>query len=435
MKIYPLSDYPTIQLSNWRRMRQAQIFIILLILMFVVLILSTSLFSRLGIFIRSGDQSVINDQATILADGGVDWAIRQLNILSSYAGTTNPPLPLANYGEIEVTVDTGSPTLKNVTSTGYIPSKANQRAKRTVKTQVTVTTANYTFPYAVHGTQTGSTNTAVTLGGVTGNVHSKSKISCLAGSVIGAVTYVELPSPPACGTISTLQQTSPVIDPDPKILQDLTAWKNAAKPPNPQVLPPGCSTNCILSNSGNTTYSIGPAYIPGNLELGNFTNLALTGPVYIGGYLKNTAFNSFPSIGINPSLGACGTVIVVGGQVNLGDSIGYVKGTSGTTPKGYPLIISETSTSPAIKLISGDTTGLGDYSYLEAIFYAPYGLITKGSLNPSIYGAVVGNTVTFSSGSVTYRSYSGSQTDLNPAKFCGLGNVWQVVRGTYKISK
>lgn len=420
--------------------RPAQLLIILIILISVVLILTTSMFTRLAAFIKFGDRSAINDQATTLADGGVDYVIYKLNSTGgAYSG--NPTLDIYDgsvvFGQIQIAL-TGSGNSRTVTSTGCVPNCSSPRTKRTVKTQVTITTTDYNFPYAVHGTQTGSTNTAITLGSVTGNVYSNSKISCSAGSVTGAVAYVNtsIPPTPACGNPTT--QTSTTVPADIKILNELQLWKNAAQA-SPQVIPPGCSFNCILSNSGTsyTTYQIGPAYIPGNLELGDYTRLALTGPVYIGGYLKITAASSFPEININSSLGACGTVIVVGGQVNLGDSISFVKGTSFTTPKGYPLIITESTNSfvanPAIKLISG-SIGPTTSSYLEAIFYAPYGLITNGSLAPIIYGAVVGNKVSLSPGSTTYGS-NGGQTNLQPAKFCGLGNVWTVQRGSYKISK
>ena len=424
MKIYPLSDYPTIQLSNWRRMRQAQIFIILLILMFVILILSTSLFSRLGIFIRSGDQSVINDQATILADGGVDWAIRQLNILSSYAGTTNPPLPLANYGEIEVTVDTGSPTLKNVTSTGYIPSKANQRAKRTVKTQVTVTTANYNFPYAVHGTQPGSTNTAVTLSSstVTGNVHSNSKVSCTSTTVNGIVEYLTGTTQPSCGTTKTPSIT---IDPDPKIAQDLAGWKTAAAA-NTQ----NCSGTYII----NSSVTIGPRKYTCNVQLEAGADVSLSGPIYIEGDFN--VYNATANISINSSLGSCGTVIVVGGRINnINDfyiGLFRITGTTLQPVTSYPLIISEYSDASgnAILLKGGAPINM------EAIFYTPNkNFLTPGIAGaggtPLITGAVVGSTVTMNNTTITY----GGAASLQPAKFCGLNNVWTVVRGTYKISK
>ncbi len=77
--------------------KKGQIFIIVLILLFVVTLLFVSLYSRLGIFIKSSWSTITNDQAIALADGGVDWATRQLTATNG-SFSAPPPRPNFNSG-------------------------------------------------------------------------------------------------------------------------------------------------------------------------------------------------------------------------------------------------------------------------------------------------------------------------------------------------
>ena len=392
---------------NYPSHRSGQIFIIVLILLFVVTLLFVSLYSRLGIFIKSGWSTITNDQATGLADAGVDWAVRQLTATSGSFANGTTSLTNLGTGVVDVTV-AGSGTTRSVTSIAYVPSKTNTQAKRTATTQVTVKTTDYTFPYAVHGLQ--SSGTAVSLSGstVTGDVHSNSAISCSSTTVTGNTEYFS-GSPPSCGTP---QSSTNKLGP----MTDIQNWRNAAA---------ASTQSCSCSYTISSTVTIGPKKYTCTLIIGDNANIALTGPIWITGDLIVNAPGTRPSLYIDPSLGSCGTVIVVEGKVNLGDSLINIYGT-GTSPIGYPLIVTETTLSPAIKLTSSSSSGTS----LTGIFYASMGDITSG-VTPIVNGAVVGSTVALTGATVTY----GGTSNLQPAHFCGSSSSWIVKRGSYKISK
>src|SRR3990167_5536964 len=59
-----------------------QVMIIALVFLAVVLIIASSLFSRVADFIRFGSNSVQNEQAIELADAGIDYATQRLNDLA-----------------------------------------------------------------------------------------------------------------------------------------------------------------------------------------------------------------------------------------------------------------------------------------------------------------------------------------------------------------
>ena len=89
---------------NWRWGRPGQILVILLILLFVISFLILSLYSRLGVFLKSSTRSFTNDQAISLADGGADYAIRQLNLLGGSFTTETKTL---GTGQFTVSVASG----------------------------------------------------------------------------------------------------------------------------------------------------------------------------------------------------------------------------------------------------------------------------------------------------------------------------------------
>ena len=402
--------------------KEGQIFVILLILLFVTTLLLLSMYSRIAQYIISSRGSLTADQTTALADAGVDTAINKINNPNNYPGYTGETLILLT-GQVQISIS-GTSSPKTVTSEGCIPNCTSPTAKRKVTAQVTITTTNYNFPYAVHGTQPGSTNTAVTLSSstVTGNVHSNSKVSCTSTTVNGIVEYLTGTTQPSCGTTKTPSIT---IDPDPKIAQDLAGWKTAAAA-NTQ----NCSGTYII----NSSVTIGPRKYTCNVQLEAGADVSLSGPIYIEGDFN--VYNATANISINSSLGSCGTVIVVGGRINnINDfyiGLFRITGTTLQPVTSYPLIISEYSDASgnAILLKGGAPINM------EAIFYTPNkNFLTPGIAGaggtPLITGAVVGSTVTMNNTTITY----GGAASLQPAKFCGLNNVWTVVRGTYKISK
>ena len=116
------------------RAKEGQILVLALILLVVVMIISTSLFSRVIIFLQSGSRSIQWEQATVIADAGADYAVWQLNLNSSYAG--NETKPLGTTGEFQIATITTVGYNKKITSTGCIPAPClSAKVKRVVKVQ------------------------------------------------------------------------------------------------------------------------------------------------------------------------------------------------------------------------------------------------------------------------------------------------------------
>src|SRR3990170_7829049 len=70
-----------------------QMMIIAIIFLAVVLVISAALFTSVAGFLRFGSNSILREQATNLAEAGIDRAIWKLNeTAGSYTGETNTPL-------------------------------------------------------------------------------------------------------------------------------------------------------------------------------------------------------------------------------------------------------------------------------------------------------------------------------------------------------
>src|SRR3989344_791806 len=112
------------QVSNVKCQR-GQVMIIALVFLAVVLIIASSLFSRVADFIRFGSNSVEKEQATNLADAGLDYATQRLNDLAgAYPdadGEGTDTQTLSN-GQVVIQVTSGGTNLKKITATGYIPN-------------------------------------------------------------------------------------------------------------------------------------------------------------------------------------------------------------------------------------------------------------------------------------------------------------------------
>ena len=428
-----LAQSEQFQISNNRvyGFRAGQFLIILLILISVVLILTTSMFTRLATFIKFGDRSAINDQATVLADGGVDYVIAKLNETSgSYSG--NPTLTIEKdsivFGQIEIAFTGSDSQPRMVTSTGYIPSKANPRAKRTVTVTVKRPDLQVSFPYALHGLDTGVTAITVNsvFNAVTGNVHSNTTISCAGTSpqINGTRNYVTSAPSINCGTPvnQTSQQSAPILN-----IGDGTTpgWKKAAADGGIMDCPAGCTWN------GMASYPLGPKKITGNVTVGPGTYVYVTGPVWITGNLTvSGGIPSAASLSLDNSLASCGgTVIAVDGNITL---TGNSTITASGSPKKY-LILAQTTQ------VAGNGISVNGTSFptqYEAIFYSAntngqaLSDISFSGANLLILGTAVGKRV-----SVTSSARTRTGVDLANAKFCGQSNTFEVQRGSYKISK
>ena len=397
-------------INNNPKFLSGQMFIILIILLAVITIFTTAIYSGIGQFTLTTRNSYVADQATTLADSGIDLVLNKLSD-PQYSGNetiTSPqtgdiiiaPLQSAEYADT-----------RSVTSTGCVPDCSSPFAtKRKVTVQIAKEAKEISFPYTIHGTQTSGTPITLFSTGITGNVHSNGAITC----ALSGATSIEFVIPPTTCAGATQVANQPL---GPMTTQDIQDWRLAAQNGNTPIT---CTTPCNL----NSSITIGPRKYIGNVNIADNAQVALVGPIWITGDLAVTAISTIPRLYINPSLGSCGTVIVVDGRVSFGSAINVED--SGSSPlKGYPLIVTEyTGASDAIRL-----SGTGG-STLEGIFYATAGRLSTSGVT-TITGAVVSNTLALTINTFT----GGTANNLQPARFCGLSTNWVVKRGTYKLSK
>src|SRR3989344_8983039 len=96
--------------------KPGQILILAIVFMAVVLILSASLFGNVSTFLRLGARSIAREQASTMAEAGLDYTIWQLN---TTAGSFTPPLTetkIGVSGSFIATIANKSSLLKTATS-------------------------------------------------------------------------------------------------------------------------------------------------------------------------------------------------------------------------------------------------------------------------------------------------------------------------------
>src|SRR3989338_8684374 len=110
-------------------------YIILLSLVFmgIMLLLSAALMDYTTLNLKGSRIFYAQNQASYLAEAGIDKAIYELNQSSSYIGESSTAL---GNGQFSVTVATVDSNSKRITSTGYIPNAANATYNRTVKEEL-----------------------------------------------------------------------------------------------------------------------------------------------------------------------------------------------------------------------------------------------------------------------------------------------------------
>src|SRR3989344_3905783 len=180
------------QMSNVK-FAQGQVMIITIVFLAVVLILAASLFSRVAGFLSFNSRSIMGEQAHELAEAGVDHALWQLNeTAGSFTGQDD--VAVGTTGTFTTEVENKSPSIKTITSTGYVPASSGSRAKRTIKVDAVVDSTTISFRYAVQvGTGGVEMENSAT---INGSVYSNGNISGENSSRINADDC-------AVGTIST----------------------------------------------------------------------------------------------------------------------------------------------------------------------------------------------------------------------------------------
>lgn len=382
-----------------------QIIIVGIIFLAVVLTMASSLFSRVSSFMSFSSASVVNEQATNLAEAGLEKALWQLNqTAGSYTGEANTTL--GSTGTFTVSVANNGSNLKTITSTGFVPNSTKPRSKRTIKVDAAIDSQQISFHYAVQvGTggvsmQNNSiiNGTVYTLGNITGSGSSIINGDAFAVGTISSPDPTILKPPPHPG------QSNP---PDMPTI-DYQHWKDEATA--------GGITNC----AGTCTFSsgtpnLGPQKYIGNLTLQNTAQAIMNGPIYVTGNItvKNSA-----TLKLNNSFGSFSSVLITdSGKVTTENSGGFTP--TNANPKGYILVVTSSTANDAIKVQNGG---------VNAIFYALAG--GADLANTAQVTALVANKLEMeNSATLTY-----DQGLANANFTSGPGASWLMKKGTYKFS-
>src|SRR3989344_8425210 len=170
-------------LNTYYLPQRGQVMIIALFFLAVVLIIASSLFSRVADFIRFGSNSVQNEQAIELADAGIDYATQRLNDLAgAYPNQLGEgtDTQILSTGEVVIQVENKSQNLRTIKATGYIPNSTSPSAKRTVTTDVVIDTTGIAFNYAVQNGDGGVLMSQSST--INGTVYTNGSISKGAGN-------------------------------------------------------------------------------------------------------------------------------------------------------------------------------------------------------------------------------------------------------------
>jgi len=154
--------------------------VLALILMLVLSVLAVAM-----VFLNTSETKFLvkerlSDSAFYIADGGVEYAISELQEDLNYRGPT--AYPVANAGEFSVSVSTqGQPANHyEITSIGYVPNAANPQETRTVTSIVNIVAGTPSFAV---GAKEGIT--------VASNVTIKGDLRSDGQIVLGSNVYIE----------------------------------------------------------------------------------------------------------------------------------------------------------------------------------------------------------------------------------------------------
>lgn len=381
--------------------KRGQVLIIAIIFLAVFIILSTGIFSRVTSFIIFGSNTSLKEQALSVAEGGVDYAVWQLNeTVGSFTGANN--VAIGTTGTANITITNKNASLKTITSTAYIPNSTNPRAKRTIKVDAVIGSQSIAFNYAVQ-VGTGGVNMANS-STITGSVYSNGSISGSGPSSIDGDAYAvgTISNPPSVG--GTYNPNSP---PSVMPVVDYNFWKTAANINNDAIT---CAPTCTITSNQN----IGPKKYNGNLTLANGAIVTMQGPIHVTG---NFSISNLSGLNLDNSFGSTGTTLIVDGTVTVQNN-GHFNPTN-ANPKGYILVVSTSTANPAISIANNGAS---------AIFYALDG--GARLQNSAQVNALVAKSLTLQN-SATLNYDAG----LASAQFSsGPGGSWDIKKGTYRYT-
>ena len=399
------------QVSNVKCQR-GQVMIIALVFLAVVLIIASSLFSRVANFIRFGSNSVEKEQATNLADAGLDYATQRLNDLAgaypdaSGAGTDSQTL---STGQIVIQVENKSQNLRTIKATGYIPNSTSPRAKRTVKADVIIDSQQISFRYAV---QTGDGGVLMANSStINGTVYTNGDINGSGSSTINGEGYahgaISSPDPTFNCNQIPCKHESVQVEPLPTIQNpDINTLKQQAEAGGTI----NCPATCILDyNQPLTVHKYN-----GNLSItNNATVTIMSGPIYVTGNF--TISQGGTILKLDNSFGSNGTYLIVDGTV-MQNQGGQIRSTN-ANPKGYVLVVTNSTSDSAISLSQSGT---------NAVFYALQGG-AELSQSAEVTSLTANKLTLQNSASLTYDQGLASATFGS-----GPGAGWVIKKGTYK---
>lgn len=368
--------------------RSGDIMIFFLGTMVLTLLFITGALRLQGTTLRNANKINFRQDATYLAEAGLDKALESYKTNTSYTGET---FGLGN-GTVVTTLTTGSTANEKVVTATATVYGTSRRVRAKIATQPNDVAV--AFRYAMQAGTGGiiiGNNTQIN-----GNLYSNENITGSSNAVVtgsasavGTITNVTVSGQKKTGQAA---QTMPAFD--------QAFWK--AKAQAGQTI-----TGAYTPTSGT---KIGPAYINGSLTIG--TNILLTGPVYVSGAIN---FNNGAQISVDNTLGSDGAMLISESALTVGNNSQFFNNSSG----GYLLLVSTDSSDTAITVgnsNAGQSTPL----------YAPNGGIVFG--NSAHIVAVSGRKINF--GNNTVVNYD---SGLASAEFSsGPGGTWNVQKGSYQ---
>ncbi|MBI2097185.1 MAG: hypothetical protein HYT40_03520 [Candidatus Sungbacteria bacterium] len=220
---------------------------------------------------------------------------------------------------------------------------------------------------------------------VDGDARAQSFQNCI---VYGTATYVTTMT--GCTATTTVATTTTLAaEPFPITDQQITDWETDAA---------AGGTLAGYTIGSNTSVSLGPKKINGNLILGNNVTLTVTGTLWVTGTIQ---FGNSDTIQLSSAYGALSGMIIVDGSVSIGNTV-VLKGSGNAA--SYLMLLSTYGPGTALSL-GNSATG--------AIFYAPNGTLDIGNgldlREATADGLIVGNnsTVTYETGLASVDFTSG----------------------------
>ena len=171
--------------------QKGQIIIIAIVFLAILVTISGALIGYTYQNTHGISQSYAKNQATVLAQAGINKAIYQLNQDSTYSGESNTALGSGTFTTTVATIDSST---KRLTVTSYVPNSTSPKATQTLRANVAIDTTQIAFNT---GVQVGAGGLVMDNNSiVTGNIFSNGNITG-SGSITGDAIVAQGSSPTA----------------------------------------------------------------------------------------------------------------------------------------------------------------------------------------------------------------------------------------------